>query len=110
MTQEITEAQFTAELGVNQDEDWWNLSYQFDPITLEGVGLVTWVASEGGGEGAGEHMEFTVKLRPEADWLPERYFTMEGYYSSYDGSEWDSEGFYESVPKEVTEVRYVRKR
>lgn len=117
MGQEITAAEFQDAVAKARftydgqvEEDWSELSWGFDPFEIEGVGTVFHVEKVGGGPGSGEEMEFTVKLRPSQDWLPERYFTMEGYYSSYDGSNWDDEGFYESTPKEELVVKYVRKR
>ena len=50
-------------------------------ITLDGVGDVTFVAGEGGGEGQGEHV--WVVFEHDGNLL-----RLTGYYSSYDGTEW----------------------
>lgn len=81
-----------------QDLD--NLEYQFGdygrPIELHGR-LVELVESDTGGEGHGEDIYMVFKTT-DADGTVQ-YWRKDGYYASYDGSDWDGD-FREVRPQE----------
>jgi len=56
----------------------------------------------GGREGGGEQVEWVFKL--DFDNNP-RYVLITGFYSSYNGTDWDS-GYTEVYPREVTVTQY----
>ncbi|AXH49315.1 hypothetical protein HWB76_gp086 [Streptomyces phage Blueeyedbeauty] len=67
-------------------------------MELNGLGTAYSVDYEGGGEGQGENMWVVFRI---GDQLFRKY----GYYSSWDGSDWDGD-LEEVEPYEVTVVRY----
>jgi hypothetical protein len=68
---------------INNDENtgWWELHEEGDH-KIEGLGTVRTIASIGGGEGCGEYMALVIRVRT-------RTFRKEGFYASWDGSNWD---------------------
>jgi hypothetical protein len=87
----------------------WNELADCDPIELEGVGKVESVTVEGG-EGQGDSLHMVLKLtHPDYHDLglpAPRYFRADGYYSSYDGRDWDGAELYEVEPREKTITVY----
>lgn len=65
-----------------------------------GLGEIKLVEDIGGYEGAGEYMAKVYHFVEH-----DVYLKMEGYYSSWDGSEWES-GFTHVEPKEVMVIQY----
>lgn len=70
------------------------------------------VDSEGGYEGGGESATVTYAIAPENGVVRNgrvdgaaAYVEFSGHYSSYDGTEWDHDG-YVVYPKDVTVVQY----
>ena len=90
-------------------ESWNDIHYEFSqPFTVPGLGVVTNVYSEGGGEGSGEHVEVVLRVEPPMTDYNEslvRYFRKTGYYSSYEGTVWDG-AFEEVEPRKVTVTQY----
>jgi len=60
------------------------------------------VLSEGGHEGDGEHVERVFKYNGETE---DTFFRISGFYSSYEGTEWD-EDIVQVYPHEVTITVY----
>lgn len=58
-----------------------------------------------GGEGQGDE-RFIVFRVENPDTGVVRYFQRSGYYSSYDGSNWEDGSFREVEPREVTRIEY----
>ena len=56
----------------------------------------------GNTEGAGEYAALTISITINQEIL---YFTIEGYYSSYDPTDWDEE-FIRVVPKQISKIIY----
>jgi hypothetical protein len=84
--------------------EWHNWEEGGDPIFVPGLGTVTTVESFGGGEGSGEYTWFVLSIEPE-DGLDTFLVRKEGYYASYNGTEWD--GAFEIVePREKTITVY----
>lgn len=69
-------------------------------------GPVTVVEDIGGGEGDGE-TRFVVFQLDNTDGYTQ-FFRADGYYASWDGSNWDDSDLYEVVPQPVQKVEYVR--
>lgn len=65
-------------------------------------GTVTLVEDHGGGEGDGETRFIVIKVG-------EQLFQYNGYYSSWDGTEWDDD-LYEVEPYDVTVTQYRVKK
>ena len=63
-------------------------------------------ATVGGGEGSGEEMYLVLKT---TDGESVQYFRKDGYYASFDGSNWDG-AFYEVTPTQKTITVYPRKK
>ncbi|UDL16815.1 hypothetical protein SEA_ATUIN_149 [Arthrobacter phage Atuin] len=61
-------------------------------------GTVTLVKNHGGGEGDGEERWIVIKVG-------DQLFEYRGYYSSWDGTEWDDK-LREVEPYEVTVIKY----
>jgi hypothetical protein len=81
-------------------QDIWD--EEFDPKELgklEGIGIVE-LEENSGGQGDGAPTELILKVG-------DRYFEVNGYYSSWDSSRMDGE-LYEVKAKEVTIKRYER--
>jgi uncharacterized protein YndB with AHSA1/START domain len=76
-----------------------------DPVIVEGVGSVEVVHAETGGEGAAEHCELIFKVT--ADDGTVRYFEKDGWYQSFNGTEWDGD-FYEVEPAQKTITVYSK--
>ena len=70
--------------------EWWADEVEMhERVSVEGLGNVQKVEEETGGEGAGSLMYIIFKVELLDGTV--RYFRQEGYYSSYDGSGWDSD-------------------
>lgn len=72
-----------------------------DTIDLEGFGTIEFV-DHFGGEGQGD--DYWTVFR-----IGDRYFRMDGWYSSYEGHEYDGE-LDEVYPKEVTRTEYFTQK
>lgn len=75
--------------------------YSKDEITIPS-GKVELVREIGGGEGEGS--EHTVIFS-----VGRQYFEMQGYYSSWNGTSWESSVLTEVEPKEVKVIRFFPK-
>lgn len=71
------------------------------PLTIPGLGVITPLVVDGGGEGSGEHCEIVFKVTTE------QYFKKNGYYASFHGTDWDGE-FFEVQPTEKVVTVYPR--
>jgi hypothetical protein len=81
----------------------WNELSDCDPVELEGIGRVESILTEGG-EGQGEKLYMILRLTtPEGD---EQFFRADGYYSSYDGRDWDGAELYAVRPVQKTITVY----
>lgn len=67
-----------------------------ETVAVPGLGLVE-VVENFGGEGQGEHMHLVFKVEHSGEWPSVKYYKVDGYYSSYGGSEWDG-NLYEVKP------------
>lgn len=90
------EETFTEEFSWNEAED-ESLGHTWD---VEGIGVVILVDSSPGREGGGEHVWVVVRTETTG-----QFFRMNGYYSSYEGSEYDG-GLFEVTPQERTVTVY----
>ena len=54
-----------------------------------------------GGEGQGDHAHVVVKLG-------DQYFKIDGYYSSWEGTDWSYDEWYEAKPVEKTVIEYEK--
>jgi hypothetical protein len=87
-------------------EDVWHEWEKFESRDVPGLGKVTVVEHVGGGEGEGERLYKVVRV--EGDPYGVRYFQMDGWYMSYDGSHYDGDLFeVEPVETVVTIWRRV---
>lgn len=79
-----------------KDDGWkfWDYEAEADE-PVPGLGVVT-VVENVGGEDQGSHAHLVFRVLPEDG--PVRYFRVNGYYSSYDGTEWDGD-LYEVFPR-----------
>lgn len=66
------------------------------------------VHSQGGGEGEGEYVERVFAVKDEKDEVL-HYLKITGYYSSYNGTDWDDK-WEEVEPYEVTVTKYKKKK
>lgn len=69
-------------------------------VALNGVGVAILVAGKFGEEGGGENIWFVFSINDEL-------FQINGYYASYDGSNWDDSNVEAVKPKEITQIIYV---
>lgn len=90
--------------GFSWDE-FEELLYDRMPSVVPGLGVVTPLVVDGGGEGHGEHCELVFKLT--GDDGTDQYFKKNGYYASFHGTDWDG-SFYEVTPTEKTVTVYPR--
>jgi hypothetical protein len=82
---------------------WSDWDYEITEGELEGIGHVE-VIENVGGEGEGDHRHLVFHLTAaDGDC---QYFKLDGYYSSYGGTEWDSSDIYEVRPKQKTITVY----
>lgn len=72
-------------------------------LDVEGFGHLQ-VIDTTGGEGQGDHAHIVFKLTE--DDFTVRYYKVDGYYSSYDGVDWDGSDLYEVTPRERTITVY----
>ena len=56
-----------------------------------------------GGEGQGDHTHVVAKIDGQ-------FFKIDGYYSSWEGSDWSDSEWYEAEPVEKTVIEYVKKK
>lgn len=68
---------------------------EHEPVAVEGAGSVEVVHGETGGEGAAEHCEMVFKVTAGDGTV--RFFKKEGWYQSFNGTEWDGD-FFEVEP------------
>ncbi|WP_280485393.1 hypothetical protein [Nocardia cyriacigeorgica] len=98
--------------GYSGGWSWWAYeSNHNDGVEVPGLGKVWVVEHIGGGEGGGEHVHLVLKIRmePEAGrtWRRTRYFQKNGYYASFNGTDWDG-GFFEVQQVERRVTMYER--
>lgn len=85
----IFEALCKSEYGRDYDYDavdWYELTYSGGEAFDTDAGVLQVVDTQGGHEGEGEHAHIVI-CATETD----QYFRIDGYYSSYEGTEWDGE-------------------
>lgn len=92
------------EYGIPKSEIAWGY---FDDTTNLSVGELSRVKAWGG-EGEGDSIGFVAQLTGVDGDI--QYFEMDGYYNSWDGSDWSEADIVEVTPKLVTVTEYVRKR
>lgn len=85
----------------------WSRYWETGKVEDIYIATVELVEAEGGSEGEGERASLVFKVRPK-DSDEVLYFKKEGYYSSWDGTNWDG-SFYEVEPQPATGVVYVPK-
>lgn len=74
------------------------------PFVVDGIDGTIEVVDTAGGEGQGDHAHIVFKVvTVDGD---EQYFKIDGYYSSYDGTDWDGSDLFEVRPIERTVVFY----
>jgi len=84
--------------------DWfWGELADTSPVELADIGRVESVTSEGG-EGQGDSYYFVLRLT-DADGNVQ-LFRGDGYYSSYDGVNWEGTELYEVEPREKVVIVY----
>lgn len=84
---------------------WHDWDYEITEAELEGIGHVK-VIDNVGGEGEGDHRHLVFQLTPTDGNEEVQYFKLDGYYSSYAGTEWDDSDLYEVRPKQKTITVY----
>ena len=92
----------------DRPEDWDEWGEVGEPVKIPGLGLVTVAHQEEGFDGGGDHVEVVLRVEPPMTDYNEslvRYFRKTGYYSSYEGTEWDG-AFEEVEPRQVTVTQY----
>lgn len=87
---------------VNNDDTVWDAKRG----SIEGIKLVY---SEGGEEGAGEHVERVFEVSP-TDGSRSGFVCLLGYYESYNGTTWDFASPVEVYPREVTRIEYFTEK
>lgn len=75
-----------------------------EPALVLGVGLVETVDDHGGGEGNGDETWVVVQVT-DVETGDVTYYRKNGYYSSFDGTDWDG-SFTEVTPSERTITVY----
>lgn len=83
-----------------EGSEFWHEGYEHGPFVVEGLGTLSYVTGEHGGEGSAEYI-WQVWSVVNLDTDEIQYFKKDGYYASYDGSNWDGE-IYEVEPFEKT--------
>lgn len=100
-TSEVTDA--IEEFGLQEfveavTENWGGSDQKAD---LPDLGEATYVDSKLGEEGGGEDIWFVFKL-------DEVFYMVNGYYTSFDGSNWEDSSVQVVVPKQKTITVYER--
>jgi hypothetical protein len=70
-------------------------------IELPGIGVAVYQAGKFGEEGGGEDVWVVFQIG-------EDMYRMNGYYNSYDGSEWETYGLHAVMPFERTVIDFKR--
>lgn len=111
MSKEITVDELVASIvrhwdspDIDQDEMFWGYFDRPKPTELD-IGVITSVRSWGG-EGQGDSIGAVIKFE-SGDIL--QYFEMEGYYNSWEGSDFSYSVILEVVPREVVVTKYFAK-
>lgn len=106
---QISDVERLLENHFDDGESWgeWHYKKGDEAELVEGLGYVEVVDAVGNSEGEGEytHVIFSV-VSPLPNNGDVRYFKMQGYYMSYDGTTWDGP-FTEVTPVEKTIIDYV---
>lgn len=88
--------------GVLEGSEFWNEGEDSDAIKLDENHTAEFLAGETGGEGSAEYIWQVWKVTDAEGNV--QYFKKEGYYMSYDGSNWDGTLFeVEPFEKTVTD-------
>src|SRR6266404_8450601 len=82
---------------------WSSARGEYDPPNnvVPGLGTVT-LEEHFGGEGQGDHAHLVFRvhcLTDTEEWL--KYYQVDGYYSSYEGTDWDGD-LYQVTPRQKT--------
>jgi hypothetical protein len=93
-------------IDAKYEGEWSEFSYHSkDDVITDVEGLASLVVVESvGGEGQGDHCH--VVLRAITNLNHEIYFKKDGYYSSWDGMNWDEGDFYHVIPRLKTITVY----
>ncbi len=86
-------------------QDFTEVAERAEDFEYEGV-KVTLVDSYGG-EGDGDTYYRVYKLINEEDSKDTIFVKFDGYYSSYNGTDWDNEECFKVEPEEVTVIEYI---
>lgn len=90
-----------------EGSDFWGYEGQeHEPFEVPDFGTLAYVDGETGGEGSAEYI-WQVWSVTDADGV--QYFKKDGYYMSYDGSNWDG-ALYEVEPFEKTVTDWRTKK
>lgn len=88
--------------STHRDSGWDEWDGKSEPVAVPNLGWVH-VVENVGGEGQGDHQHMVFKVLDFAGGA--RFFKKTGYYSSFDGGEWDGD-FEEVKPVEKTVTVY----
>jgi hypothetical protein len=88
------------------DGEWSEFNYSINKDGIDDVeGLMDLVVVEAvGGEGEGDHCHVVLKATTHLG--HEIYFKKDGYYSSWDGKNWEDGEFYHAIPRLKTITVY----
>lgn len=90
MTPEETKTAILEWVESAHDGMWSSIRYQGEGHVFYGIGgleYITIIETVGGNEGDGEYQHVVLKVVTKDEDL--YYFKKEGFYSSWDGSDWD---------------------
>lgn len=94
----VQELETQIEAMIHNDElEWYELKDLGAKVKIAGIGVAECV-DEYGGEGQGDDYWTVFKIQ-------DRYFRKNGWYDSYNGSEWDG-ALEEVFPKEVKKIEW----
>lgn len=94
----------TGEFCVAEVEGWHSFwGEEVTELDVEDFGHIE-VVETTGGEGQGDHAHIVFKLT-DVDGN-ESFYKVDGYYSSYDGVDWDGSDLYSVTPREKTITVY----
>ncbi|MFE2997978.1 hypothetical protein ACFXG4_23530 [Nocardia sp. NPDC059246] len=86
----------------------WKWETGFDAVDVPDLGKVWVVDTFGGGEGSGEEMYIIFRVLETGERpYRARYFQKDGYYASFDGSNWDG-AFFEVRPTQINATIYEK--
>ncbi|WP_190822010.1 hypothetical protein [Saccharopolyspora pogona] len=92
----VVEGTYSDGTAYRYEEGGWHywfyeMSYSDLSEVIEGLGVVSVIETEGGGEGEGDHVHMVFRVVFDDGSV--RFFRIDGYYQSYDGTEIDGDLF-----------------